>query len=71
MKKLMHIEHLELQIQQLQTENSQLVLNNALIESEKKSLLAKEQEYKKRIKYLEDIVRLSCDHVLDDPKDFK
>ncbi|KAI8328042.1 hypothetical protein BC941DRAFT_457909 [Chlamydoabsidia padenii] len=71
MKKLMHIEHLEHQIQQLQSENSQLVLNNALVESEKKSLLAKEQEYKKRIKYLEDIVRLSCDHVLDNPKSFQ
>ncbi|CAO3599375.1 unnamed protein product [Absidia cylindrospora] len=69
MKKLMHIEHLEHQIQQLQAENSQLVLNNALVESEKKSLLAKEQEYKKRIKYLEDIVRMSCDHVLDEPAD--
>ncbi|KAI8079996.1 uncharacterized protein BX664DRAFT_388944 [Halteromyces radiatus] len=69
LKKLMHIENLEHQIQQFQAENSQLVLNNAMLESEKKSLLAKEQEYKKRIKYLEDIVRMSCSRVLDESGD--
>ncbi|CAO3650887.1 unnamed protein product [Cunninghamella blakesleeana] len=66
LKKLLHIEHLEQQIHQLQAENAKLVLNNAVLESDKKSFLAKEIEYKKRIKYLEDIVRLSCDHVILD-----
>ncbi|KAI9306207.1 hypothetical protein BJ944DRAFT_263946 [Cunninghamella echinulata] len=66
LKKLLHIEHLEQQIHQLQTENAKLVLNNAVLESDKKSFLAKEIEYKKRIKYLEDIVRLSCDHAIID-----
>ncbi|KAI8064645.1 hypothetical protein BC940DRAFT_348540 [Gongronella butleri] len=60
LKKLLHIEHLENQIKELQSENAQLVLNNALLESEKKSMAAREQEYKKRIQYLEEVVRMSC-----------
>lgn len=53
MKKFLKIEYLENRVNALQTENAKLVLNNALLESEKKSWLAKEAEYKKRIKALE------------------
>jgi hypothetical protein len=57
MKKLLKIDQLEGRVATLQAENAQLVLNNAVLESEKRSLNAKEGEYKKRIKYLEDIVK--------------
>ncbi|KAI9495633.1 hypothetical protein BDB00DRAFT_812722 [Zychaea mexicana] len=53
MKKFLKIENLENRVNQLQTENAKLVLNNALLESEKRGWMAKEAEYKKRIKLLE------------------
>lgn len=52
----MKVDQLENQVNALQAENAKLVLNNAVLESEKRSLHAKEIEYKKRIKYLEDIM---------------
>ncbi|KAI7872526.1 hypothetical protein BDF14DRAFT_1877733 [Spinellus fusiger] len=57
MRRLLKIEHLEDRVNQLLTENSKLVLNNALLESEKKSMHAKESEYKKRIKYYEELTK--------------
>ncbi|OBZ88197.1 hypothetical protein A0J61_03742, partial [Choanephora cucurbitarum] len=56
LKKLMKVDQLENQVNALQAENAKLVLNNAVLESQKRSLYAKELEYKKRIKYLEDIM---------------
>ncbi|KAI8141869.1 hypothetical protein BJV82DRAFT_617838 [Fennellomyces sp. T-0311] len=53
LKKFLKIEYLENRVNQLQTENAKLVLNNALLESEKRGWAAKEAEYKKRIKLLE------------------
>ncbi|KAG2226609.1 hypothetical protein INT45_005095 [Circinella minor] len=53
LKKFLKIENLENRVNQLQTENAKLVLNNALLESEKRGWVAKEAEYKKRIKLLE------------------
>ncbi|KAI9278526.1 hypothetical protein BDA99DRAFT_492421 [Phascolomyces articulosus] len=53
LKKFLKIEYLENRVNQLQTENAKLVLNNALLESEKRGWVAKEAEYKKRIKLLE------------------
>ena len=52
----MKVDQLETKVNALQTENAKLTLNNAVLESEKRSLHAKENEYKKRIKYLEDIM---------------
>ncbi|KAI8879541.1 hypothetical protein K501DRAFT_256666 [Backusella circina FSU 941] len=57
MKKLLKTDQLESRVAALQAENAQLVLNNAVLESEKRSQTAKEVEYKKRIKYLEDIIK--------------
>lgn len=54
MKKFLKIETLENRVNQLQTENAKLVLQNALLESEKRSWLVQEAEFKKRIKHLED-----------------
>ncbi|KAI8381367.1 uncharacterized protein BYT42DRAFT_613151 [Radiomyces spectabilis] len=54
LKKLLKIEHLENRVDELQAENAKLVLSNALLESDKRTLRAKEVEYKKRIKYLEE-----------------
>lgn len=51
------MDQLETRVATLQAENAKLILNNAVLESEKKSLYAKEAEYKKRIKYLEDIMK--------------
>lgn len=56
MKKFLKVDQLETKVSTLQAENAKLVLNNAVLESEKRSLHAKENEYKKRIKYLEDIM---------------
>lgn len=56
MKKFMKVDQLETKVNALQAENAKLTLNNAVLESEKRSLHAKENEYKKRIKYLEDIM---------------
>lgn len=42
MKKFLKIEYLENRVNQLQTENAKLVLNNALLESEKRGWAAKE-----------------------------
>ncbi|CEG84340.1 hypothetical protein RMATCC62417_18157 [Rhizopus microsporus] len=57
LKKLLKVDQLETRVATLQAENAKLILNNAVLESEKKSLYAKEAEYKKRIKYLEDIMK--------------
>lgn len=57
MKKFLKIENLENKVDALQAENAKLVLSNALLESDKRSMCAKEVEYKKRIKYLEDQLR--------------
>ena len=56
MKKFLKVEFLEKQVAALQAENSKLVLRTAVLDSEKQSMLAKEQEYIRRIKHLEDIV---------------
>ncbi|KAI8638712.1 hypothetical protein BD408DRAFT_422559 [Parasitella parasitica] len=56
MKKFMKVDQLETKVNTLQAENAKLTLSNAVLESEKRSLHAKENEYKKRIKYLEDIM---------------
>lgn len=57
MKKFMKVDQLETRVAALQAENAKLILNNAVLESEKRSLNAKENEYKKRIHYLEDIMK--------------
>ncbi|KAK4520484.1 uncharacterized protein ATC70_007996 [Mucor velutinosus] len=57
MKKFLKVDQLETKVNALQAENAKLTLSNAVLESEKRSLHAKENEYKKRIKYLEDIMR--------------
>ncbi|KAI9317754.1 hypothetical protein BX666DRAFT_1940528 [Dichotomocladium elegans] len=54
LKKFLKIEFLENKVNQLQSENGKLVLSNALLESEKRGWLAKEAEYKKRIRWLEE-----------------
>lgn len=54
MKKFLKIEYLENRVNQLQTENAKLVLNNALLESEKRGWAAKEAEYIRRLKLLEE-----------------
>lgn len=56
MKKFLKVDQLETKVSTLQAENAKLILNNAVLESEKKTFYAKENEYKKRIKYLEDIM---------------
>jgi hypothetical protein len=56
LKKFLKVEFLEKQVSALQAENSKLVLRTAVLDSEKQSMLAKEQEYIRRIKHLEDIV---------------
>ncbi|GAB5589619.1 hypothetical protein Unana1_04519 [Umbelopsis nana] len=56
LKKFLKVEFLEKQVAALQAENSKLVLRTAVLDSEKQSMLAKEQEYIRRIKHLEDIV---------------
>jgi len=55
LKKFLKVEFLEKQVAALQAENSKLVLRTAVLDSEKHSMLAKEQEYLRRIKHLEDI----------------
>ncbi|KAI9021551.1 hypothetical protein CLU79DRAFT_753804 [Phycomyces nitens] len=67
MKKLLKIEHLENQVNQLQAENAKLVLSNALLESDKRSMCAKEAEYKKRIKYYEDLTKMHGWQLSDSP----
>ncbi|KAI8991960.1 hypothetical protein BDF20DRAFT_831957 [Mycotypha africana] len=57
LKKLLKVEQLENKVNSLQAENAKLVLNNAILESEKRSMKAKEADYQKRIKYLEGIVK--------------
>lgn len=57
MKKFLKVDQLETKVNALQAENAKLTLNNAVLESEKRSLHAKENEYKKRIKYLENLMR--------------
>lgn len=57
MKKFLKVDQLETQVSALQSENAKLVLNNAVLESEKRGLYAKEKEYQKRIKYLQDIMK--------------
>jgi hypothetical protein len=56
MKKFMKVDQLESKVTTLLAENAKLTLSNAVLESEKRSLHAKENEYRKRIKYLEDIM---------------
>ncbi|KAI9480834.1 MAG: hypothetical protein EXX96DRAFT_564294 [Benjaminiella poitrasii] len=56
MKKMLKVDQLEYKVNSLQTENAKLTLSNAVLESEKRILHAKEIEYKKRIKHLEDIM---------------
>lgn len=51
------MDQLETQVAELQAENAKLVLNNAVLESEKKGLNAKEIAYKKRINYLEEVMK--------------
>lgn len=55
LKKFLKVEFLEKQVAALQAENSKLVLRTAVLDSEKHSMLAKEQEYLRRIKHLEEI----------------
>ncbi|KAI8061256.1 hypothetical protein BDF21DRAFT_497204 [Thamnidium elegans] len=67
MKKFMKVDQLENRVASLQAENAKLTLNNAVLESEKRSLYAKENEYKKRIRYLEEVMKcngwdFSTDH---------
>ncbi|KAG1467134.1 hypothetical protein G6F55_000013 [Rhizopus delemar] len=57
LKKLLKVDQLETKVAALQAENAKLILNNAVLESEKKSLYAKEVEYKKRINYLEEVMK--------------
>ncbi|KAG0167941.1 hypothetical protein DFQ28_006236 [Apophysomyces sp. BC1034] len=57
LKKFLNVQNLEGRVSHLQSENAKLVLNNAVLESEKKSFLAKEIEYKKRIKQLENLIK--------------
>ncbi|CAO3680087.1 unnamed protein product [Rhizopus stolonifer] len=57
LKKLLKVDQLETQVSELQAENAKLVLNNAVLESEKKGLNAKEIAYKKRINYLEEVMK--------------
>ncbi|CAM0140165.1 hypothetical protein VKS41_005811 [Umbelopsis sp. WA50703] len=57
LKKFLKVEFLEKQVAGLQAENSKLVLRTAVLDSEKQSMLAKEQEYIRRIKHLEDVVK--------------
>ncbi|KAI9279307.1 hypothetical protein BY458DRAFT_487946 [Sporodiniella umbellata] len=57
LKKLLKVDQLETQVAELQAENAKLVLSNAVLESEKKSLNAKEMEYKRRINYLEEVMK--------------
>ncbi|KAI8990187.1 hypothetical protein BDB01DRAFT_894975 [Pilobolus umbonatus] len=59
MKKFMKVDELENKVTILQAENAKLILSKAVLESEKKGLYAKEREYQKRIKYLEDIMRMN------------
>jgi uncharacterized small protein (DUF1192 family) len=54
MKKFLKVDQLENRVAALQAENAKLILSNAVLESEKRSLNAKEKEYKKRIRYLEE-----------------
>ncbi|KAL0079835.1 basic-leucine zipper transcription factor [Phycomyces blakesleeanus] len=67
MKKLLKIEHLEHRVNQLQAENAKLVLSNALLESDKRSMCAKEAEYKKRIKYYEDLTKMHGGQLSNSP----
>ncbi|KAF7722794.1 hypothetical protein EC973_002678 [Apophysomyces ossiformis] len=67
MKKFLNVQNLESRVTHLQSENAKLVLNNAVLESEKKSLLAKEVEYKKRIKQLESIIKGSGSSPASEP----
>lgn len=53
----MKVDQLESKVSSLQAENAKLILNNAVLESEKRSLNAKENEYKKRIRYLEEVMK--------------
>jgi FtsZ-binding cell division protein ZapB len=67
MKKFMKVDQLENRVASLQAENAKLTLNNAVLESEKRSMYAKENEYKKRIRYLEEVMKcngwdFSTDH---------
>lgn len=54
MKKFLKVDQLENRVAALQAENAKLILSNAVLESEKRSLNAKEKEYKRRIRYLEE-----------------
>lgn len=57
MKKFLKVDQLETRVATLQAENAKLILSNAVLESEKRSLNAKENEYIKRIRYLEEIIK--------------
>lgn len=65
MKKLLKMEGLERRVADLEAENSKLVLKVAVLESEKTGGDAREQEYERRIKRLEDQLREAHKAVLD------
>lgn len=67
MKKFMKVDQLETKVASLQAENAKLTLNNAVLESEKRGLYAKENEYKKRIRYLEEVMKCNGWDFVTDP----